>query len=437
MNVVMTPIQNSKDLVKKKSRIKSSQLTIGTTGLDKELKANSEAYFSSTSVVDDASLLNAIERSSDINPTYRRNNSNESDLDESVFQSVSSYLNKNMNEKQLREAFNKDYALGREIGNGGFGTIFSATRRTDNKPVAIKVIRKSKITQWYNFSSVKSNTSGDFSSQDQGQADSDIIVTKRIPLEIALMIRVRHVKNCIQIFDYMEQKNCFVIVMERPELYKDLFDFITERASNGIDECLARDFFKQLIEIILEIYELGVLHRDIKDENILVDLTTNELKLIDFGAGTFFSKANGSKHMFTDFHGTRVYSPPEWILNNCYYGDRATVWSLGVLLFNMVYGDIPWEDDNDIINCNFYSQKNFIFKYNLHNASHGTYDDSLQSANNNDIDRTLNNHNLTSIFETSKKSVDDLIRSCLCVNDSERIKLHQILNHKWFRENLN
>ena len=277
------------------------------------------------------------------------------DVGEDKFLNFSTYNNNGLTEKQTRELFYQHYALGKRIGKGGFGTIFAAYRRKDMKSVAVKVILKSKVTQWYSSSDTDTPIS----------FNEDVIVTRQIPLEIALMIQVRNVKNCIKIIDYLEQKNCFIIVMERDEKCQDLFDFITENgeqaapaccdtynaaagAGGGLNENVARDYFKQIVEAVLTIHKLGVIHRDLKDENILVNLQNGQLKLIDFGAGAFLTETN---QIFTDFHGTRVYSPPEWILNQRYCGDKATVWSLGVLLFNMIYGYIPWEDDADIVNC--------------------------------------------------------------------------------------
>jgi hypothetical protein len=67
--------------------------------------------------------------------------------------SIMDYLNANrndyLNERQLRDLFNTYYLIGKQIGKGGFGTIFSGIRRKDSKPIAIKVIKKNKITQWH------------------------------------------------------------------------------------------------------------------------------------------------------------------------------------------------------------------------------------------------------------------------------------------------
>ncbi len=237
---------------------------------------------------------------------------------EDVFINFSTYNNTGLTEKQTRELFYSHYALGKRIGKGGFGTIFGAIRRKDMKPVAVKVILKNKVTQWY---SSPINPLDKLNESNH----ADIIITTQIPLEIALMIQVRFVKNCIKILDYLEQKNCFIIVMEREEKCQDLFDYITENgmqsntefvddsvsvgqqstkaSMGGLSENVARDYFKQIVETVLSIHKLGVIHRDLKDENILVNLHDGQLKLIDFGAGAFLTEQN---QLFTDFHGKFV-----------------------------------------------------------------------------------------------------------------------------------
>ena len=170
-----------------------------------------------------------------------------------------------------------------------------------------------------------------------------------MPFEIKLLAEASQLEEgIIQMYEWFETANSFVIVMERPATCQDLFDHI--EVFHTLEEEKARDFFFQVLAVCDRLMQIGIVHRDIKDENLLVNLETNQLKLIDFGAGAYFD----AKKFYEDYQGTRVYSPPEWIRLRCYRAVPALVWSLGILLYDMVMGDIPFHSDTDICEASLY-----------------------------------------------------------------------------------
>ena len=148
---------------------------------------------------------------------------------------------------------------------------------------------------------------------------------------------MQEVAGVVKLIDhrFVGQGN-LALIMERLE-GPDLYDYINDRES-AMDECIAHHLFKQVLVTVIECHKRGIVHRDIKDENIMFD-GTNHLKLIDFGGATFLDKAeNGT---FKSFSGTLELEPPESFTEHAYQAEPYTVWQLGCLLFSMLCGDAP------------------------------------------------------------------------------------------------
>uniref|UniRef100_A0A915D6N9 non-specific serine/threonine protein kinase n=1 Tax=Ditylenchus dipsaci TaxID=166011 RepID=A0A915D6N9_9BILA len=207
--------------------------------------------------------------------------------------------------------FKNQYRLKGEMGQGGFGVVYRAIRIADDLPVAVKFIERKHLND------------------------------ERVPMEICMLARCAKISGVIKLIDWFNMPEGFLIIMERPTPCIDLFDFIHNQQL--LDEDLSRFLFRQIVQTTWDCAERKVLHRDLKDENVVIDLVTGETKIIDFGAATLLKKTR-----YHDFQGTRLYCPPEWFLHSLFLGREATIWSLGILLYNMVNGRLPFHNEKDI-----------------------------------------------------------------------------------------
>ncbi|XP_077065311.1 uncharacterized protein pimr108 [Siphateles boraxobius] len=235
------------------------------------------------------------------------------------------------NEKKTVVINSRHYVIGDKLGEGTFGAVYEGSRLLDGFKVAVKIVTKTKDLEYICIP----------------------CHSKPLPLEVALLIlanRGPSVPEIIQLLDWQDQHDYYIMVLERPSPCEDLFGF-TERHGGSIDEGLACVIMRQATQAAYMCCLRGVLHRDIKLENLLINKKTHKVKLIDFGCGDLLKKS-----AYKIFNGTDQYCPPEYEEKGEYNGKPATVWSLGVLLFALVCGDYPNTDDLCMINSNNYSK---------------------------------------------------------------------------------
>ncbi|RXN05490.1 serine threonine- kinase pim-3-like protein [Labeo rohita] len=160
----------------------------------------------------------------------------------------------------------------------------------------------------------------------------------RLPLEVALMTMVNSAPACpniLQLVEWFDRRRRYIMILERPVPCQDLQSFCEENGS--LDESLAKKVLLQLVTALKHCESRGVLHRDVKPENLLISTESHDIKLLDFGCGDLL-KDSAYKY----FAGTLEYAPPEWFRQHRYHAGPATVWSVGVTLYNILCSCFPF-----------------------------------------------------------------------------------------------
>jgi len=208
------------------------------------------------------------------------------------------------------------YTMIKQIGTGGYGKVYLAQHKYTGKQVAIKVMSQSRISRYLEL---------------DGQ---------RVPAEIALIANLSH-SSIIQYIAHFKVPGGWCLVMEYPHGYLDLFELICDRGR--LNEKHTRKIIRQVLQAINHCLKSKVDHRDLKDENLLVNPDNLHVKLIDFG-----SASQLTDRAYTRFQGTDVYLPPEWYTRHSYMALPATSWAIGCLIFTCLSGDSPFATRDEV-----------------------------------------------------------------------------------------
>lgn len=151
---------------------------------------------------------------------------------------------------------------------------------------------------------------------------------------------MRH-PNIIQLYELIESRKYLFLVMEYcPN--GELFDYIVRKERLQVDE--ACRFYQQLVSGVQYLHSLGIVHRDLKPENMLLDEQYN-IKIVDFGLSNTY---NAGDRLRTAC-GSPCYAAPEMVLGKLYDPLAIDLWSSGVILYAMLTGYLPFEDNNNSV----------------------------------------------------------------------------------------
>ena len=256
-----------------------------------------------------------------------------------------------------------NYILGKKLGQGTFGIVVLAKHEITGENVAIKILDKDKIVR-----------------------ESD---KTRLEREIRIMKNMYH-NNIVHLYQVIENLKELFIVMEYIS-GKELFDYIIHK--KHLDELESCKFYQQILSGIEYLGKTKVAHRDLKPENLLLDSKKN-IKIVDFGLSNTYIQ----DELLSTACGSPCYAAPEMLSGEKYNGINIDIWSSGIVLYAMLCGYLPFEDNNNpklykkIIKGNF-ETPDFISPYAV-----------------------------------------DLLHRILNVDPEKRYTIEQIKGHPWFNQ---
>ena len=284
---------------------------------------------------------------------------------------------KNKFVQKIKEAigymkFTDYYELKEVIGKGKFGVVNLGIHKKTQQQVAVKIINKDSI---------------------KTVEDKELV---RIEIGI---LKLCHHPNVVRLLDHLENEDYIFIVTEYIEggtlgqyFKKKNFNFSENQAST---------IMSQIASGVKYLHKYGIVHRDLKPDNIMITQQNDYgiIKIMDFG----LSKIVSTQEKMVDGYGTLSYVAPEVLLRTP-YNKEVDIWSMGVILYYMLCGHLPFKGNKEVI--------------------------IAEKIVNDDLEFDEEE------WEVRSKKVRELISSCLKKEPEERITIDEFINHPWFKKNL-
>mmetsp|Transcript_13904 Transcript_13904/g.25615 ORF Transcript_13904/g.25615 Transcript_13904/m.25615 type:complete len:677 (+) Transcript_13904:96-2126(+) len=255
------------------------------------------------------------------------------------------------------------YILMKTIGEGTFGKVKLGTHILTGERVAVKVLEKERIV--------------------------DAADVGRVAREIHILKLIRH-SHIIQLYEIIETPRQLYLIMEYAS-GGELFDYIV--CHGRAQEPEACRFLHQILAGVEKVHNMRVVHRDLKPENLLLD-DRKDIKIVDFGLSNTYQE----NQLLNTACGSPCYAAPEMIAGKAYHPPMVDIWSCGVILFALVCGYLPFEDQN-----------------------HAKLYEKILSAD-------------YEVPDFISEDVTDLIAAMLTTDPDKRITLAGIRQHRWYQQ---
>ena len=265
------------------------------------------------------------------------------------------------------------YEMLDDLGEGIFGSVKLGVEKKTKERVAIKIIKKKKAKP----------------------SDIELVRT-----EIDIM-KLCHHPNVVHLLDHFENADYIFIVMEYIRGGR-LTDYMKEKKFH-FSEKRAAEIIYEIALGVKYLHKYGIIHRDLKPDNIMLTESNDKghIKIMDFG----LSKILGKKEKTSDGFGTLTFVSPEVLIRKP-YNKEIDIWSIGVILYLILSGDLPFDDEEDdeqkIAKSIVYNEVEFPSKK----------------------------------FGNKSKEVIELIKRCLTKEPKDRIKIDEIIKSDWIQSNI-
>ena len=300
------------------------------------------------------------------NPEKGNNNINNSSI-QSLSLSDISLANPSIN-NITEEEMKKNQKIGHfvltdKLGQGTFGFVRLATHTLTGEKVAIKILDKEKILK-----------------------EKDKF---RLKNEIKILKKLRH-NNIVQLYGVIDTKISINLIMEYCE-GEELLDYINRK--QRLKEMEACIIFHQIISGIEYLAKNNITHRDLKPENILINQNNLKIKIVDFGLSNIYK----NNELLKSKCGSLCFAAPEMISGKKYNGLTVDIWSCGVILFSMICGFLPFQEEEPKLLYEKIVKGKFQIPYYV------------------------------------SQLAGDLIHKILNIHPNKRYTIEQIKKHKWFK----
>ena len=265
------------------------------------------------------------------------------------------------------------YEMLDDLGEGIFGSVKLGVEKKTKERVAIKIIKKKKAKP----------------------SDMELVRT-----EIDIM-KLCHHPNVVHLLDHFENADYIFIVMEYIRGGR-LTDYMKEKKFH-FSEKRAAEIIYEIALGVKYLHKYGIIHRDLKPDNIMLTESNDKghIKIMDFG----LSKILGKKEKTSDGFGTLTFVSPEVLIRKP-YNKEIDIWSIGVILYLILSGDLPFDDEEDdeekIAKSIVFNEVEFPSKK----------------------------------FGNKSKEVIELIKRCLTKEPKDRIKIDEIIKSDWIQSNI-